>query len=150
MITFISAGFFFVLVGAIFALTPGLLHSSRLFLQDFKLVQFPHTANIWFPAPSSPSAHLTFYNAVGLFCLIWGLFEFFILAAKFLMNLPAVSKARTMSDVIFWLGTYYLIHNFLNSSLTLSSWFTFWSMIIILSGVSLVARTFFLALRTYT
>lgn len=150
VIGIVSFGVFIILIGVISVLTPGLFGKIQDFFLDFHLTKLPNTQNIFLPAPTDLGAHLTLYSTIGLFSLLWGFFLIFLLVAKLLLNLSVNSKARTISDIIFWLGTYYLIGIYLNETLTLTSWFAFWAMIIILSGISLLARSVILAFSSHT
>jgi hypothetical protein len=138
----ISAGFFFILVGAIFVTTPNLFDNIIAFFRDFDTVSVPHTENLLLPAPVSPSAHSDVYSAVTKFSLIWGLYQIAILALRFIARSPLNKKAETASNLIFWLGASYLINTFLIETTT---WFVFWATIIMLVGVSLIARATILA-----
>jgi hypothetical protein len=138
----ISAGFFFILVGAIFVTTPNLFDNIIAFLRDFDIVSVPHTENLLLPAPVSPSAHSDVYSAVTKFSLIWGLYQIAILALRFIARSPLNKKAETASNLVFWLGASYLINTFLIETTT---WFVFWATIIMLVGVSLIARATILA-----
>jgi hypothetical protein len=149
VIGIVSFGSFIILIGVISVLTPSLFGKIEDFFRDFHLTKLPHTQNVFLPAPADPGAHLALYNAVGLFCLLWGSFQILVLVFRLLLNLSTVSKARTVSDIIFWLGSYYLISVFLNGTLTLTSWFAFWATIIILLGISLLARAILLAFSSH-
>jgi len=140
----ISAGFFFVLVGAIFVTTPNLFDKILAFFRDFHIEIVPHTEKFFFPAPVSPRAHSDIYSAVTHFSLIWGLCQIVILALRFVARSALDKKAETVSNLVFWLGASYLISTFLIETTT---WFVFWAAIIILSGVSLIIRAIILAVR---
>jgi hypothetical protein len=138
----ISAGFFFILVGAIFVTAPNLFDSIIAFFRDFDIVSVPYTENLLLPAPVSPSAHSDVYSAVTKFGLIWGLYQITILALRFIAHSPLSKKAETASNLVFWLGASYLINTFLIETTT---WFAFWATIIMLAGVSLIVRAVILA-----
>lgn len=138
----ISAGFFFILLGAIFVSTPNLFDSILAFFRDIGIVDVPNTENVFLPGPESPRAHSAVYSAVWQFSFIWGLFEIAILVLRFFAHSPLSKKAETMSNIIFWLGTSYLINTFLIET---TKWFVFWSTIIMLVGVSLIVRAIILA-----
>jgi hypothetical protein len=138
----ISAGFFFILVGAIFVTTPNLFDNIIAFFRDFHNVSVPHTENLLLPAPVSPSAHSDLYSAITKFSLIWGLYQIAILALRFIAHSPSSKKAETASNLVFWLGASYLINTFLIETTT---WFAFWTTIIMLAGVSLIVRAAILA-----
>jgi hypothetical protein len=141
----ISAGFFFVLVGIIFVITPNLFDKIVTFFRDFDIVTVPHTRNFFLPAPAFLSAHSVVYLAVTQFCLVWGFFQVSILALRFVAHSPLDKKAETASNIVFWLGASYLVSTYLYESATLVKWFVFWSLIIMLIGVSLIVRAIILA-----
>jgi hypothetical protein len=145
----ISAGFFFILIGAIFVITPNLLDKIIEFLRGFDIVRVPNM-DIFIPAPAHPKDHSVVYSAVTLFSFVWGLFQILILALRFVFRSPLDKKAETVSNLVFWLGTGFLTSTFLNETITRTTWFVFWTGIIMLIGVSLVIRAFILAIRMYT
>ncbi len=143
----ISAGFFFILVGAIFVTTPNLFDIILAFFKDFDLVPVPNLG-FSFPAPASPWTHSVLYSAVTQFSLIWGLFQIAILALRIVVDSPFSKKAETASNLVFWLGASYLISTLLNETTTVETWFVFWAEVIMLIGVSLIVRAIILAVRT--
>jgi len=138
----ISAGFFLVLVGAIFVTTPNLFDNIIAFFRDLDIMSVPHTENLLLPAPVSPSAHSDVYSALTKFSLIWGLYQIAILALRFIAHSPSSKKAETASNLVFWLGASYLINTFLIET---TIWFVFWATTIMLIGVSLMVRAAILA-----
>jgi len=140
----VSAGFVFLLAGMMFVAVPNLFEKILAFFQDFDVVNVPNT-NIFIPAPTHPSRHLVFYSAVIQFSLILGLFEIAILVLRFFVRSPLSKKAETASNVVFWLGASYLINTFLNEMATATTWFVFWSTILMLIGFSLIVRAIILA-----
>lgn len=135
----ISAGVFFVVVGAIFVTTPNLFDKIIAFFRDFDIVNFPNT-EVSLPAPASPGDHSVLYSAVTQFSFIWSLYQLVILALRFVVRSPLSKKAETVSNVVFWFGTSYLIQTFLDEMTSTTTWFEFWSAVIVLVGVSLLAR----------
>jgi len=142
----ISAGVFFILVGAIFVVTHNLFGKILAFFGDFDIVRVPNT-KIFLPAPASPRAHSVVYSAVAQFSFVWGLFQIVILALRFFARSPLSKKAETVSNVVFWLGTSFLTRTFLNETTTATTWFVFWAGVIMLIGVSLIIRAVILAVR---
>jgi len=152
LISAISAGFFFVLVGAIFITTPNLFGKILDFFQDdWGLVRVPNLGSVFLPAPAHPLTHRVVYRAVEQFSLIWGLFQIVILALRFFARSPWGKRAETVSNIVFWLGASFLIRTFLIETIRLpllsevARWFVFWSGIIMLIGVSLIIRAIILA-----
>jgi hypothetical protein len=134
-------------LGAIFASTPNLFNDIIAFFKDFEIVEVQNT-QIYLPAPAHPQTHLTVYSAAGTFCLTWGIYEIAILITRFLVRSPTNKKAETLSNIIFWLGASYLIKEILNTTTTTTTWFTFWTLIITLLGISLIVRGLILAAST--
>jgi hypothetical protein len=132
----ISIGFFLVLVGAIFAITPNLFGELIELLKDFKLVDVPNT-DIIFPAPEFPVLYSTVYQAARQFSIALAIFQVVILALRFVIPSSWEKRSETVGNLVFWLGTVFLIQSFL---LETTQWFVFWSTIIMLIGVSLIAR----------
>ena len=142
----VSAGVFFIVVGAIFVTTPNLFFNIFAFFGDFDLVRVPNSG-FGFPAPASPETHSVLYSAVTQFSVIWGLFQIVILVLRFAVDSPFSKKVETASNLVFWLGASYLISTLLNETTTVETWFVFWAEIIMLIGVSLIVRAIILAVR---
>lgn len=142
----VSVGVFFILVGLIFAITPNLFGSILDFFRDFGMVTVPNTS-IPLPAPQTPSNHVVVYSAVGIFSLVWGILEIIFLALRFITHSPFDKKAENTSNIVFWLGTSYLVNTMLNATATRTVWFVFWTEIIMLIGVTLIVRALILAIR---
>ncbi len=60
------------------------------------------------------------------------------------MRSSVARKAETVENIVFWLGTSYLITTYLVNMTLSSEWFVFWAGIILLFGLSLIARAFVL------
>jgi len=152
----ISAGFFLILVGIIFIMTPGLFSRILEFIQGgpegFGILQIPNTG-VYFFAPNNPfmAGHITVYRAVQLFSLVWGIFQIVILIIRVAVRSTLGRIAETASNIGFSLGATYLIGIFLvdrtwlTSSLPLTVWFAFWAAIIMLAGVTTIIRGVILA-----
>lgn len=151
----VSAGFFFILVGAIFVHAAfisniNLFDRILAFFGDFEIVKVPHTEVLLLPAPQSLKDHLAVYSAVAKFSIIWGLYQIAILVLRLVAHSPITKKAETASNVVFWLGASYLINTFLiDTSLAgRTVWFAFWAQIITLVGISLIVKAVILLFRT--
>ncbi len=144
-ISIISAGFFFILAGALFITTPTLFDNILSFFRNFGIQEIPHTG-IGFIAPTTPWVHVIVYRAAEMFSFIWGLFQIVVLALRFIVRSPVAKKAEAGSNIVGWLGSGYLINMYLTETTTLTVWFIFWSMMLILIGLSLVIRAIILAL----
>jgi hypothetical protein len=141
LFTAISIGFFLLLVGTLFVINPNLFGNIIDFFKDFELVDVPHT-NIMLPAPESPQLHLTVYQAAGQFSIALGVFQIVMLALRFVIPSPWGKRSETVGNLVYWVGASFLIQSFLIESM---QWFVFWSTIIILVGVSIIARAVVMA-----
>lgn len=140
IITAISVGFFLVLVGIIFVITPNLLGKITDLIKDFTLVDVPNS-DLTIPGPASPSDFAVVYGAAGQFSFAIGLFQIVILALRFFVSSPWGKRTETVGNLVFWLGTGFLIQSFLLvENIDITQWFVFWSTIIMMIGVSLIAR----------
>ena len=144
LLSAISVGFFFILAGTIFITTPNLPEKAMDFFQNFEVVRVA-SSQVYLPAPISPSAYVTIYQAVGLFSLLWAFFEIAMLIIRVFAGSPLRKKVDGTSNVAFWLGAYYLIGLFLDETVTTRGWFAFWAAIIVLMGVTLLIRAAILA-----
>ena len=153
MLSAVSVGFFFILIGALFIVTPGLSNKVVDFLSNFTTRQVG-TTNTYVPVPKDFGAHLDVYVAARLFSLVWGVFLIAMLGARFILGSPLRRKAENLGDIVFWLGAVYLIQTYLvqpaqasaiSASDYVTDWFEFWALIIALIGISLIARGIFLA-----
>lgn len=142
LFTAISAGFFLLLVGAIFVITPNLFESIIDFFKDFKLVDVPNT-DIVFIGPEFPGSHMTVYQAAGQVSVALCVFQIVILALRFVIPSSWGKRAETVGNFVYWAGAAFLIQLFLVES---TQWFVFWSTIIIIAGVSLIARAVVMAI----
>jgi hypothetical protein len=140
----VSAGFFLILAGTIFIVTPNIPDKFTNFFQDFNTLEVPHTA-IVLPAPVHPERHTVVYSAVQQFSLVWGIFLVAMLALRVLFHSPTRKKVENAGDIVFWLGTSYLISTMFNGTTTTTAWFIFWTEILMLVGVSLIVRAAILA-----
>jgi len=159
LISAISAGLFFVLVGAIFLTTPNLFDSIVKFFSHFEPKYVPNLGEVRLPAPVRPltdsAAYLVareqVYSAAEQFSFIWGLFQVVIFALRVVARSPLRKDAETVSNIVFWLGAGFLIRTFLIETIRMpwlseiTRWFVFWSGIIMLVGVSLIVRAIILA-----
>jgi hypothetical protein len=138
--TAISIGFFLLLVGTLFVINPNLFGSIIDFFRDFGLVDVPNTS-IVLPAPESLQLHLTVYQAAGQFSIALGVFQVVMLALRFIIPSSWEKRSETVGNLVYWIGASFLIQSFLiETTLDSMHWFTFWSTIIILAGVSIIAR----------
>lgn len=144
LITALSIGGFFIILGVVFAITPGISQQTNNFFSDLTTVAFPFGnpgSTVSFLAPSHPADHQGFYTAVMNFLLGVGVLQILILVLRLTVHSRINRIAQSVGDSIFWLGAAVIANIFLYAG-TQSGWFQFWSALIIIIGVSLVARFF--------
>ena len=130
----ISFGVFLILIAVFYIADPNLLSEVTEFIRDFKLV--PISGSFSWLEPST--GHPVLYNAAAEFCYIFGLVQVGVLALMFAGRSSIRGKARTFSDVIFWLGAGYAFGILLSGTL---AWISFVGALIILLGLSIVIRS---------
>ncbi|MCL1978189.1 MAG: hypothetical protein FWG55_08860 [Candidatus Bathyarchaeota archaeon] len=138
-------GTIFVSLGVIYLIhLPNNLFSELIdFFNRLTLARVPNTG-AFLPAPISPAVHVDLYTALFQFFLVISIMEAIILALRFVFNSSIKRKAETISNVVFWFGVSYLIWTYLVDSATINKWFVFWIGIIVIFGLSLIARVFVL------
>jgi hypothetical protein len=120
------------------------------FFNSFTLAEVPATrflnseTGLFLPAPIAPSAHFVLYGAVFQFCLGLGLFQALLLFIRLKTESSSKKIAETLGSLIYWLGTSYLVIRFLNTSTSINNWWVFWAGILLVLGLSFVARGFVL------
>jgi hypothetical protein len=113
------------------------------FFSSLTLAPVPGTG-IALPAPSNPASHMELYTAAFIFTIAVGAIEIVVLVLRILMNSPMPRKAETIENIVFWLGTSYLIITYLVNMTIAGEWFVFWAGIILIFGLALLARSFVL------
>jgi len=135
----ISFGTFLILVAVIYLTTPNIVQEVENFILDFSLVQV--FDNFWWPIPAN--SHPVLYTAAQRFCYAFGLVQLGILGLRFARKSSVHGKAETFSSVLFWLGAGYVLGMLSEGAL---SWLSFIGALIIVVGISIVARALVLML----
>ncbi len=144
LITALAIGGFFVILGSVFAFTPGIVQDSNAFVSDLTTVSFPFGSpgsTMSLLGPANPADHQDFYTAVMNFLIGVGVLQIVVLALRLAVHSRTSRIAESVGDLIFWLGAAAVANIFLLAG-TLNSWFQFWSALIILIGLSLIGRFF--------
>jgi hypothetical protein len=146
-ISALSGGAFLILVGIIFIMTPNFFSAAWDFFVDFAMVKVPNTLpGFSLPAPKNPASHTIVYTAAMNFSLAWGIFLVGLLLIRIFANSPLQKKAENFSDIVSWLGSSFLVTEFLNETTTATRWFAYWAALIMLIGASLIVRATILAI----
>ena len=146
LISAISLGAVFILIGAIYINTPDLWGKTVDFFNSFTSTQVTNTG-ITLPAPQFPASHAVLYGAVFQFSLGITILEILLLALRLLLRSPIRKTAEAVGNLVFWLGASYLVTTYLNNTTTISQWFMFWAGVLMIAGLSLIARGFVLLAR---
>jgi len=144
----ISVGIVLILIGVVYVLAqPSSLWDSIVtFFSSFTLRSVPGTG-ISLPAPANPAAHVVLYTAAFQFCIGLGILQIILVALRLMMQSPIGKTAETVGHLVYWFGASYLITTYLNSTTTINRWFMFWAGILIVLGLSLIARAFVLLVK---
>jgi hypothetical protein len=129
-------------VGTLLVINPDLFGMILDFFKDFGIVKVPNT-NVSFVAPEFPNRYSLLYQAAGQFSIAVGVFQIIILALRFVVPSSWGKRSETVGNLVFWIGAGFLIQLFLIDT---TQWFLFWSTILILLGVSLIARAAVMAI----
>jgi hypothetical protein len=142
----IYVGSIFIIIAIVYIihLHQNLLSSIVNFFSTLVLAQVPGVNGLTLPAPVNPAIYTDLYVATFQFALGVGILEIIILLFRVLFHSPVTRKAETVENLVFWLGTSYLIISYLVNLTIQSEWFVFWTGVVLIAGLSLVARAFIL------
>lgn len=131
-----SIGFFFVLIGIVFAANPDLITKISDFFRDFELQEvYP---GVSFYGPASPvSTHSVVFSAAFQFCFAFAVFQCGILAARFALRESVGRKAGTFSGMLFWFGAAVGVWALMAESI---DWFMFLGLLVVLVGLVIAIR----------
>lgn len=129
-----SLGFFLVLVGVIWLITPNPFDEFVAFVKDFHLEDI--TENLSLPAPAS--SHPVIYTAVARFCLAFGVFHIIVLGLRIVFKESLDRKSGTVSSVVFWLGASYFLSALAAENI---GWFAFLAGLIMVVGLMIVVSS---------
>lgn len=109
----VSFGFFLILLGTLWAITPNLTEEVINFFKDFQLV--PLTEHIILPAPTR--SHPVVYTAAFQFCLAFGVFQIIILILRFVFGSSLNKKADALFGAGFWLSISFFLQMLINETI---------------------------------
>ena len=144
LITALAVGGVFIILGLIVVSTPGFLEKTDALFSDMTWISYPFgSSTLMVPAPANPAAHIDLFTAVMNFILAVAVLQIIVLSVRLVLRSPIRHVAETLGNLIFWLGAA-VVANVLLLGGTVAGWFQFWSWLILLAGVGLVARFFLL------
>jgi len=130
----LSFGFFLILFGIIWIVTPSFSSEVIDFAKDFHLEQL--TEHIVLPAPKE--SHPVVYTAAMQFCLVFGAFQTVILVLRFIFHDSLDKKSGTISNITFWFSTSFFLNMLANEP---TRWFGFLAGLIISIGLAIIASS---------
>jgi hypothetical protein len=139
LFSIVAVGAVFILIGIVFVSTPNIINDVGKFFGDFTVTQVPSTV-IFLPAPAHPADHVELYGALAQFSLGLGILQILMLALRLVLGSPIKKTAEAVGNLVFWFGASYLINRFLNNATISETWFMFWAAVLVILGVSMVAR----------
>lgn len=133
----VEFGFFLILVGAIFLVTPNAFDRMGKFFTDFDPKAVQIYPDIYLPAPIHD--HPGVYATVMYFCLVYSLFQIVILILRFAQKSPIDKKAGTLAGIVFWLGAAIFANTLVTGGS--ANWFLFIGGLIVSIGLSIMVRS---------
>jgi len=130
----LSFGFFLILFGVIWIITPDFSSEVIDFAKDFHPENL--TEHIVLLAPKE--SHPVVYNAAMQFCLVFGVFQIVILVLRFIFHDSLDKKSGTISNIAFWFSTGFFLNMLANES---TGWFGFLAGLIISIGLAIIASS---------
>jgi len=131
----------FIILGLVIALTPNISQISNAFVNDLTTVTYnlgsSGTLNLL--APAHPAQHLAFFRAVMEFLLAVGILQIIFFAVRLFVRSPIRRISQTIGNIVFWLGGAVAANVYLLAG-TRNGWFEFWTGLLLVLGISLVAR----------
>jgi hypothetical protein len=148
LLTALYVGSIFIIIAVVYFvnLSSNLWDSLIEFFTSLTLASVPG-AGISLPAPATPQAFINLYAAAFQFAIALGVVEIIVLFLRVYLRSPVSRIAETIENIVFWFGTSYLIDTYLVNMTLPTEWFVFWAGIILIFGLSLVARSFVLLAR---
>jgi hypothetical protein len=143
LISAITAGSILILIAIIFLtyLPVNLFNDIINFFSSIILAEVPNTG-VFLPAPVNPASHIQLYQAVFWFSIGVGVIEVVILALRLFFKSSIRKTAETVGDLVYWFGAAVLIITYLINISTINAWFVYWTGILMIFGLSLIARAF--------
>ncbi|MGB9134345.1 MAG: hypothetical protein WCC63_01990 [Candidatus Bathyarchaeia archaeon] len=133
----LSFGFFLLLFALFFVIVPDYGDRAVDFFRSFELKEV--SPNLFLPAPEGH--HPVVYETVMRFCIVFGLFQFSILAFRLYFGSAMRRIAETVSNIVLWLGAAYMFSLLLLPPSRAVEWFPFIGGMIAVVGFSIVIRS---------
>lgn len=137
----LSFGSAIVIIGVVFVLAQpnNLWDSIMSFFNNLTFRSLPYNI-ISLPAPANPGAHAVLYTAAFQFSIGIGVLQVVLLALRLILGSSIDKTAETLGNIVYWFGAAYVVTVFLSGSPNITQYFMFWAGILVMAGLSLVAR----------
>ena len=150
LITAFAVASVFIILGFVIAFTPDISQKTNAFVNDLTTITYnlgsSGTLNLL--APANPSQHIGFFRAISEFFLAVGILQIIFLASRLLIRSPIWRTSETIGNLVFWLGGAVVANVYLLAG-TLNGWFEFWTGLLLVLGISMIARfTVYLVARS--
>ena len=129
----LSFGFFVMLFALFFLIVPNYGDEVVGFFRGIKLQEV--APNLYLPVPEYSGV---IYETVMWFSLVFGLFQFAILALRLFFRSRLTKIAETMSNIVLWLGAAYMFNLLYMKAVT---WFAFIGGIVVVIGLTIIVRS---------
>ncbi|MEM4720945.1 MAG: hypothetical protein QXT73_02620 [Candidatus Methanomethylicaceae archaeon] len=134
----ISLGFFLVLLGLVWILTPDIGEHLRAFLSQENWRISKVGQRLFFPEPNTHYPVL--YNTASYFCFAFGAFQIVILLLRVVLHNPLNKIGETLSEAIFWMGMSFFFGMLASNAL---GWFGLFAGFLMLVGASIITKSIF-------
>ena len=137
----LSFGSAIVIIGVVFVLAQpnNLWDSIMSFFNNLTFRSLPYNI-ISLPAPANPGTHAVLYTAAFQFSIGIGVLQVVLLALRLILGSSIDKTAETLGNIVYWFGAAYVVTVFLSGSPNITQYFMFWAGILVMAGLSLVAR----------
>ena len=141
LITAFAVAGVFIILGFVIALTPEISQKTNAFFNDLTTVTYnsgsSDTLNLL--APAHPAQHIAFFRAVMEFLLAVGILQIIFLTLRIWIRSPIRRISETVGNLVFWLGGAVVANVYLLTG-TRNGWFEFWAGLLLVLGISMIAR----------
>jgi hypothetical protein len=141
LITAFAVAGVFIMLGFVIALTPDISQITNAFFNDLTTVTY-HLGNsgtLNLLAPAHPAQHIAFFKAIMEFFLAVGILQIIFLVLRLWIRSSIRRISETVGNLVFWLGGSIVDNAFLLAG-TRNGWFEFWTGLLLVLGISLIAR----------
>ncbi|MGD0451033.1 MAG: hypothetical protein ABSA79_08295 [Candidatus Bathyarchaeia archaeon] len=141
LVTAFSVAGVFIILGFVIAFTPDISQKTSVFFNDLTTVTYSLGGSnmLNLVAPAHPEEHIAFFRAIMEFFLAVGMLEILVLALRMGIRSPIRRISETIGNLVFWLGGAVVANVYLLAG-TLNGWFEFWTGLLLVLGISMIAR----------